>query len=160
MRGRHSIEVYNNRVHYYLSVERNITLVRGDSATGKTELIRLLTLYQNNGVSSGITVLCDCPCVVLDNARWRQEISENKQSILFADEGSSFLRTREFSEAVRGNDNYFVLITRESLSQLPYSITEIYGMRMNTGSKYHGAKRIYNEIYHLYHLDGQTAASI
>lgn len=156
MKGKYSIEIYNNRVHYYLRVERNITLIRGDSATGKSELVRLLTLYLNNGASSGITLLCDKACVVLDNARWRQEITENRQSILFADEGSSFLQTKEFAEAIRGNDNYFVLITRESLPQLPYSITEIYGMRMNTGSKYHGTKRIYNELYRLYHLDGQA----
>lgn len=160
MKGKYSIEIYNNRVHYYLTIERNITVIRGDSATGKSELIRLLTLYLNNGASSGITVLCDKPCVVLDNARWKQGIAENHQSILFADEGSVFLPTKEFAEAVRGNDNYFVLITRENLPMLPYSITEIYGMRLNTSSKYHGAKRIYNELYQLYHFDRQHEEKI
>lgn len=111
--------------------------------------MRLLASYENNGVSSGITLLCDRHCGVLDNVHWMQEIKENRQSILFADEDSSFLNTKEFAESVRGSDNYFVLITRESLPQLPYSITEIYGMRLNTNSKYHNAKRIYNELYQL-----------
>lgn len=152
MIGKYDIEIYNNRVHYFLTVERNITLIQGDSATGKSELIRLLTLYQDNGVSSGITVICEKPCVVLGNAYWQQIAAQTRQSIIFIDEGASFLSAKEFAQMVRGSDNYFVLVTRESLPQLPYSISEIYGMRMNTGSKYHNAKRVYNELYQLYHL--------
>ncbi len=39
------------------------------------------------------------------------------------------MKSEEFAEAVKGSDNYYVLITREKLSNLPYSITEIYGIR-------------------------------
>ena len=42
MKGKYDIVLYNNKVHYYLTVERNITVLRGDSASGKSELIRLL----------------------------------------------------------------------------------------------------------------------
>ena len=40
-----------------------------------------------------------------------------------------FLRSKEFTRMVKGSDNYFVLVTRDSLEHLPYSIEEIYGMR-------------------------------
>jgi hypothetical protein len=32
MTGKYDIEVYNNRVHYFLTVKRNITVIQGNSA--------------------------------------------------------------------------------------------------------------------------------
>lgn len=151
MVGKYEIEVYNKRVHYHLTIQRNITILQGNSATGKTELLRMLSDYANNGASSGITVISEKRCVVLENMFWKENISSLTQSIIFIDEGASFLRSKEFAEAVKGSDNYFVLITRDSLEQLPYSIQEIYGMRQDREQqKYKTPKRIYNEIYPLY----------
>ena len=42
MTGKYDIEIYNKRVHYHLTVKRNITVIQGDSATGKTELLRMM----------------------------------------------------------------------------------------------------------------------
>ena len=49
MTGKYEIEIYNNRVHYFLTVKRNITILEGDSATGKSELLRLIESYEENG---------------------------------------------------------------------------------------------------------------
>ncbi len=46
MTGKYDIEVYNKRVHYHLTIKRNITVIRGDSATGKTELLRMISDYE------------------------------------------------------------------------------------------------------------------
>lgn len=62
---------------------------------------------------------------------------------LFTDEGNSFVKTEKFAKAVRGSDNYFVLITRENLYNLPYSVEEIYGIR--SSGKYQ--KKKLNEVY-------------
>ena len=48
MIGKYEIEICNNRVHYFLTVRRNITILQGNSATGKTELIRLIGEYEQN----------------------------------------------------------------------------------------------------------------
>ena len=53
---------------------------------------------------------------------------------------------------VKESDNYFVIITREDLPNLPYSVKEIYGIRIS--NKCRGLKQVYNEFYHLY---GKTA---
>ena len=42
MKGKYEIVVKNNRLHYEFEIKRNITILRGDSATGKTTLIRQL----------------------------------------------------------------------------------------------------------------------
>lgn len=69
MTGKYDIEIYNKRVHYHLTVKRNITVIQGDSATGKTELLRMISDYENNGISSGITQICEKRCVVMENAK-------------------------------------------------------------------------------------------
>ena len=151
MNGKYNIEVYNNRVHYYLTVKRNITILQGNSATGKTELLRLISDHETNGVSSGITLLCDKRCTVLTPVDWELRLSGLESSIVFIDETAGFIKSKRFAELVKGSDNYFVIVTRDDLSQLPYSIEEIYGLKnVSDNQKYKSYKRIYNEMYKLY----------
>lgn len=49
---------------------------------------------------------------------------------------------------IQGTDNYYVLVTREGLSTLPYSVEEIYGIR--SSGKYGGLKPLYHEMYQLH----------
>lgn len=160
MTGKYEIEVYNKRVHYHLTIKRNITIIQGNSATGKTELLRMISDYENNGISSGVTIHCEKKCVVVENASWKERLSSLRQRIIFIDEGATFLRSKEFTRMVKGSDNYFVLVTRDSLEQLPYSIEEIYGMRQERESqKYKTTKKVYNELYQLYNLKGNEKFS-
>lgn len=153
MTGKYEIEVYNNRVHYFLTIKRNITILQGNSATGKTELIRLIGDYEENGISSGIAIKCDLPCTVLTSVDWNLRLGRLAKHIIFIDETAAFLKTQQFAEQVRGSDNYFVIVTRDALSQLPYSVDEIYGLRnVSDTSKYKIYKKVYNEMYHLYNL--------
>ena len=39
MVGKYDIKIYDNKVHYHLIVKRNITIIQGNSGTGKTTLI-------------------------------------------------------------------------------------------------------------------------
>lgn len=151
MIGKYDIEVYNARVHYFLTVKRNITILKGDSATGKSELIRLVADHEMNGASSGITVKCDAPCTVLTAIDWEHRMITLHEHIIFIDETAGFLKSKRFAELVRGCDNYFVIVTRDDLSELPYSVDEIYGLR-NASSDYKSYKQVYNEIYKLYNL--------
>ena len=154
MIGKYEIEVYNNRVHYYLTVKRNITVIQGNSATGKTELIRLISENNMNGVSSGITVKCRARCRVLDTEDWDVRLAAMKGSIVFIDESAGFLKTKKFAEMLHGSDNYYVIVTRDDLSQLPYSVDEIYGLRnVNDSAKYKTYKKVYNEMFKLYNFD-------
>ena len=65
MKGKYSVFVQNNRLRYEFTISRNITIIRGDSATGKTTLLDLLNAYDREGESSGVLVKCDVPCVVI-----------------------------------------------------------------------------------------------
>ena len=151
MIGKYDITLYNNKVHYHLTIKRNITILRGDSASGKSEFIRLLTAHNSNPASSGITLICEKKCSVLTEENWELFTESYTGGIFFIDEGNAFLKTKKFAETVKGADNYFVIISREKLSQLPYSIDEIYGLREDIDSRrYHNPKLVYNGMYRIY----------
>ena len=152
MKGKHRVILQNNRLHYEFEIRRNITIIQGDSATGKTTLINLLRQYENLGDASGIDVVCDVPCRVLEGREWRLLLGGIAGSILFIDEENAFIHTEEFAAAIRETDNYYVLITRENLYNLPYSVEEIYGLR--AAGKYQNTKRVYQQTYQIYsHLE-------
>ena len=149
MKGSYTVTVQNRRVQYKFTLNRNITLLRGDSAAGKTTVIRMIEDYRTNGAESGITVTCRKECIVLSGKDWRSLLPLYKDSIIFIDEGEKFVSSVEFAEAVKNSDNYYVIATREPLFNLPYSVREIYGIKNTSGNRYQGTKRLYSEFYPL-----------
>ena len=148
MKGTHRIIIENKRVRYEFELKRNLTILRGDSATGKTTLIEMIQEHINNGDDSSIRLICDKSCYVLEGATWKGQLSEMQDSIVFVDEGNPFVFTDAFSEIIQKTDNYYVIVSRESLPNLPYSVTEIYGIR--TSGKYGGLKQHYHEFFQIY----------
>ena len=148
MKGKYSVFVQNNRLRYEFTISRNITIIRGDSATGKTTLLDLLNSYDRDGESSGVLVKCDVPCVVISGQRWEENLQVIHNSIVFIDECNRFIKSEDFAVRVKESDNYFVIVTRDDLPNLPYSVKEIYGIRES--GKYAGLKQVYNEFYCLY----------
>ena len=158
MTGKYQIIVKNARIQYKFEITRNITLLRGDSATGKTTLIDMIALRQNNGDSSGVEVICEKKCVVLETSMWQIFLQNIHDSIVFIDEGAEYIRSAEFAREIRNSDNYYVIATRHDLYNLPYSLKEIYGIKNTSGNRYQGTKRLYAEIYPLIDSDINTIA--
>lgn len=65
MKGIHHIIVSNGNLKYEFDIKRNITILKGDSATGKTTLIEMIQEYLINGPDSGVNFSCDTECRVL-----------------------------------------------------------------------------------------------
>ena len=151
MKGLHRVIIQNKRIRYDFTLRRNLTVLRGNSATGKTALIDMVREYINNGEASSIELTCDKPCQVVEGATWQGQLSVIRDSIVFIDEGNVFVASDEFARSIRTTDNYYVIVSRESLPNLPYSVEEVYGIR-NAG-KYGGFKQVYNAFYRIY---GQT----
>lgn len=148
MKGSHRVIIEAKRVKYDFTLTRNITILTGDSASGKTVLIDYIRDYRRYGSESGVMVSCDRECRTLDNEDWEMQLKRITNSIIFIDEGNRFVTSKEFAKFALESDNYFVLATREKMPMLPYSVQEIYGFRES--GKYHEAKQKYNEMYHLY----------
>ena len=145
MKGIIRVQVSNIHISFTLELERNITIICGDSATGKTTLIGMLRDFEENGRSSGVTVQCSRPCRVMTNADWEYRLGGIHDSVVFLDEGNAFVRSEAFARAVRSSSNYYVIVTRESLYQLPYSVTSI--LKLKTTAK---RKKTYVRAYPQY----------
>jgi len=53
MKGKYRIVIQNKRIRYEFAVRRNLTIIRGDSATGKTALVDMVREYSEDGAAFG-----------------------------------------------------------------------------------------------------------
>ena len=157
MKGSFHIIVQNRYLKYEFDIRRNLTIIQGNSATGKTTLVDMIREVHMSE-KSGVNLSCERPCRVLEGDLWRQQISYISDSILFIDEGASFVETEEFAEAVGNSSNYFVIVTRENLEMLLVSVEEVYGIR--SSGKYGTLSPVYHEMYRIYDFSDEPAESL
>ena len=150
MKGKHRVIIQNKRIRYDFELNRNITILQGDSATGKTVLIEMIQEYMNQGKASMIDLQCDKKCGVIEGSTWQGQLSQFSDSIVFIDEGNEFILSTEFARTIKDTDNYYVIVTREGLPNLPYSVEEIYGI--HSSGKYGQLKKCFQSFYHIYNM--------
>ena len=142
MIGTHQVRVSRRRgTSFRFEVRRNVTIVRGDSGTGKTTLYEMVADHTRLGDASGVSIQCDKPCVALTDIDWQNQLEQTRDSIVFVDEGFEPLASEAFARAVFGSDNYFVIFSRSELANLPYSVNEAY--RIKTSGKFHTFEPLY-----------------
>ena len=142
MKGAYQVKIKNNRNSYAFELRRNITILRGESGRGKTTLFEMINDYNRYGKSSGVSVSCDKSIIALTGNDWEDVIEKNPGTVIVIDEDSQFIRTKEFARVLRSSDNYFLLITRNYLAELPISVDEIYELY---GSKNKKFKKVYRD---------------
>ncbi len=150
MRGTHHVEVKNRDAVFKFNLFRNITIVRGNSGTGKTTLFEMISDFTRLREASGVNLSCDKECVALIDIDWKNQLRYISDSIVFIDEGAEYIKTKEFAKTIKDTDNYYVIFNRENLHDLPYSVDEIYEIKAS--GKYHsftkmfqsGSKHIYS----------------
>ena len=153
MRGSYWFKAKSKKVLFEFSIRRNITVIKGDSATGKTTLLHILYEYLRMGRQSGYSVSTNAEYYVYLRDEvgrdWKDALYHLKNTIIFIEENNEFVFTKEFAAFVKESGNYFVLVTRAPLKMLPYSIHEIYeiitdGKRTDVKESYHEFREIYS----------------
>ena len=99
MKGIQHIEVSNRKVKFKLDLIRNITIIRGESGTGKTTLYNMISDYTRLQESSGVNLSSEKPCVALMDMDWQNQLSKTRDSIVFIDEGAKYISSAEFAAA-------------------------------------------------------------
>lgn len=156
MKGKHTVKISDRRVRYDFELIRNITVVQGNSGTGKTTLFDMISAYARLKERSSVQLISDKPCVVLrPDSDWQIVLNNIHDSIVFIDEESDYISSIGFSSAIKRTDNYYVIFTRENLYNLPYSVEEIY--EIHTSGKLHTFRKIYKQLpnYRYYLTRGQ-----
>ncbi len=150
MKGNIKVVVSTKKLRYELNLRRNITIIQGDSATGKTTLIQIINDYLSSRTGPGTDVICKKKCAVLsgDLESILIRLERLSDTIVFANEQEHFLYPKRFAAAVLKSDCYFVFITRDDLHTLPYSVNEIYCLK-NSGY-YQNTRQVYNSLHQIY----------
>lgn len=131
MNGAYRVQLKSNRISYDFEVKRKITMIRGDSGTGKTTMMNLLT--QALGRVAGFQLICDVACAIVPlGDDWRSIVLSNSNRIYFIDETHNCFNDPKFAGTIKESDNYFVLICRDDYDSIPYSVNEIYEIK-NSG---------------------------
>ncbi len=155
MVGKHHLEIENKKVKYIIDIERKITVIKGNSGTGKTTLIRMIQGYIAQGNKSGISVKNDTniPLMVFDaTTRWELELTEKKGNLIFADEAVDYIYSKGFQQEFAKTDNYLVVISRSGrFNHLPYAIQSIYELRTDMNEKIK-----LTQMYQLYDLQSKA----
>lgn len=153
MKGKYHFRVKSKRALFEFTIRRNITVLKGDSATGKTTLLHMLYEYLRVGRESGYAVSADTEYFVYlrkeVGREWQEALFSLKNTIIFIEENNDFVFTEEFADFVKKSGNYFVLVNRSPLKMLPYSIHEIYeiitdGKKADVRESYHEFKELYS----------------
>lgn len=150
MVGKYDITVTSNKVTYKLQIDRNITVLRGNSAIGKQHLIRLIHNYNAElGTRGKKTVSIDqkAPCIdtTAKDVVLNGQIDNVSGKIVFIDEqNEGEMSQPEFARKIEYSDNYFVLITRQTLANLQYSIKSLLTLKEIQGEKYPQVKSVVN----------------
>lgn len=147
MIGPVDVSVRDKRNSYKFTLKRNITILCGDSGRGKTTLFEMVADYNHFGKNSSVKISCDREVIAVIGTDWRQIIEKVYDSIIIIDEDNEFIRTKEFAKAIQKTSNYYLLITRGYLEQLPISVDEIYEI---SGEKNKKFTRVYKEVDHMY----------
>ena len=153
MKGSYWFRAKSKKVLFEFSIRRKITVIKGDSATGKTTLLRILYEYLRMGKQSGYAVSTNVSYYVYIRDEvgrdWKDALYPLKNTVVFIEENNEFVFTKEFASFVKKSGNYFVFVTRAPLKMLPYSIHEIYeiitdGKRTDIKESYHEFREIYS----------------
>ena len=133
MKGKYEFEISNRRMTLQLEIERSVTVIKGNSGTGKTTLIRMLSGYLEQGKRSGIQIKAGenvAFTVFTQLTHWDLELEQLKGTIIFIDESVDYIYTKAFQTAFIQSDNYLVIISRSGkFSHLPYAIESVYEFR-------------------------------
>ena len=133
MKGSFSLEIEARKVVYRLDMERKVTVIKGNSGTGKSSLIRLLSDYVELGKDSGVRIRksSEYKIKILGNrTNWMYELENISNCIVFADEDVRCLYEKAFQRIFQTADCYIVIISRSGMfQQLPYAIRSIYELR-------------------------------
>ena len=94
MKGKYVISVVSRKATYKLELERKVSVIKGNSGTGKTSMLRLISEYLEFGKKSGVKITIDASaalCVLTNSSDWEKILSSVHDTVIFADEDVEYI---------------------------------------------------------------------
>lgn len=128
------IDLSTSRVSYKFEINSKFSIIRGDSATGKTTLCDLV--QSANRLNSGVINKSDAKLMVLNGDISLFNTEKLRGYVVFIDDAAPVLRMFDYEKWMQQCDCYFVIISRSlKIGSLPVSEDSVYTMRAD--GKYH-----------------------
>lgn len=146
MNGEVNLTVKTPTLEFSLKFDRNVSVIRGDSGTGKTYLCDLVR--QARSGDRGVVMTCDrninirvMPEDTLTDefsTPWYTIFKQSHDTLFIIDENCDCLKGRpiNLSNGIRNTSNYYVIISRELFSDIPYSVYSIYELKVDQSVTY------------------------
>jgi energy-coupling factor transporter ATP-binding protein EcfA2 len=133
MKGKYNIVISDAHLRFDFWVERQITIIKGNSGTGKSTFYNAVAELLKNKDRNGFHCNCKDKLEVLNYASWKDQLDESKGKIIVCEETDDIVNTKEFASAVNGSDNYFIIISRTGRMKLEYSSENVYEFKTDYG---------------------------
>ena len=119
-------------INYEIEFNRKVTIIQGDSGTGKTKIVETIRELDFNGTANMFTSNGIKVYILERSSMWETSIKNSVNTLFIIDEECSRILSNIFAELVNKTDNYFIIISRDPLRGLNYPYKEIYEMK-NSG---------------------------
>ena len=130
-------------ISYEIEFNRKVTIIQGDSGTGKSKIIETRNEMWDTGLGE-IYTSNNIPVTVIGNIPdWERILDLDEVRLFIIDEDCSFILSNRFADIVNKSRSYFIIISRDPLKKLNYSYEDIYEMK-NSG-KFNRTVRKYND---------------
>ena len=116
-------------INYEIEFNRKVTIIQGDSGTGKTKIVEIFRRFVESKAASVSTSNGVKVEVFFPNIRWETIINSSENRLFIIDEECKWITSKRFTELVHRSNNYFIIISRDPLKGLNYSYKEIYEMK-------------------------------
>lgn len=145
--GKYNVVVYGKGIHYTFDIQRKITVLTGNSGTGKTTLVDLINDLNSQSVvrrynKDGDLEKTSVDILTVSDKGFDTVLMNRVNSIIVVDEGLIYAY-KNFFDLLMMSNNYFILITRmnfdrikDSLAPIPYLMFEIYRIASYTKNKH------------------------
>lgn len=133
MTGIIDVALQTPQITYSMTLKRNITVVRGDSGSGKSYLCSLIE-QASQGIEDVSMILSKpvdylvLPRVTQDSRvsrTWQEIVKTCENTIIFIDETCDCWKSGSFSREIQGTSNYYVIFSRGVHADLPYSVDSV-----------------------------------
>lgn len=130
MLGKYYIDIGNKYKKFHIEIEHRINVIKGNSASGKTTLIKFIEQFLRSGKSSGLK--CDTNAdkliVLHEGDDYENIINKNRgiNTIILVDEQVQFIKSEDFIRVLDNSGFYIVIISRDSIKYFDYSIKALY----------------------------------